>query len=57
MFGRKRHDGEPCSSCDRPVREGEKICRCGAATRFMDFKERAAYEVEQYRRAREAGAR
>ena len=42
---------ETCGRCQGFL-EGEKeICpSCGAPTRFMSFKSRAEYEVEQWRR-------
>lgn len=52
MFGKKR-DVELCTSCDRPVKDGVKVCPCGAATKHMDFVERTAYEVAQWRAYRE----
>jgi len=56
LIGKKRSN-EACSSCNRTIKEGQKVCECGTATRFMDFKERAEYEVNQWRsyRARIAG--
>lgn len=48
MFGKKR-DKDHCHSCDRPLNDGQKVCRCGAATQHMTFAERTAWEVEQYR--------
>jgi len=52
MFGRKKgHEGDFCVACDRGLRDGQKVCECGTATRFMTFEERTAYEVELWRRA------
>ena len=45
-----------CSSCERPLNMGQKVCECGAATRFMDFEERTRYEVEQWRTYRQRAA-
>lgn len=55
MFGKKRQV-ELCSACDRAIKEGQKVCGCGAATRYMDFVERTAYEVEQWRAYRNRAA-
>ncbi len=44
---------ERCVRCTAPVEEGQKICVCGAATRFLSFEERSAYEVEMWRASRE----
>lgn len=52
MFGKKRI-AETCSSCDRAIRQGQKVCACGTATRYMDFAERTQYEVEQWRAYRQ----
>ena len=57
MFGKKsKQETDICSSCDKPVKSGQKVCGCGAATRFMDFTERTQYEVEQWRARREVRA-
>ncbi|MGZ4121041.1 MAG: hypothetical protein ACXVQS_10310 [Actinomycetota bacterium] len=48
MFGKKRVK-ERCPSCDRALHEGQKVCACGKATLYMDFAERTAWEVEQWR--------
>jgi hypothetical protein len=56
MFGRKAIQGEVCTACDRRLVAGEKVCVCGTATRFMTFEERAAHEVELWRRSRAANA-
>lgn len=48
MFGKKK-SSEPCQACDRPIREGQKVCACGSATRYMDFFERTEYEVQRWR--------
>ena len=53
MFGKKRVPQEPCSSCGRGLRESQKVCACGAATRHMNFEERTEYEVAQWRAHRE----
>jgi hypothetical protein len=58
-WGAKVNDmgtGVACTRCSAPVAEGQKVCECGRPTLFMGFKERAAYEVEQYRayKARDA---
>lgn len=55
MFGRKRVK-ELCPSCDRALHEGQKVCACGTATDNMDFAERAAWEVEQWRAYRRTAA-
>ena len=42
---------ETCGKCENFLEEGQEICSsCGAPTRFMSFKTRAEYEVEQWRR-------
>ena len=48
MFRRKKIE-DPCTSCDRVVKLGQKTCSCGAPTRYMDFSERTDYEVQQWR--------
>lgn len=53
MFRKKQGPSEICSSCGRNIREGQKVCNCGSATRFMSFEERTAYEVEQWRMYRQ----
>jgi hypothetical protein len=52
MFG-KRRIKELCPSCDAAIHEGQKVCRCGTATHYMDFSERTAWEVEQWRSYRQ----
>jgi hypothetical protein len=56
LIGKKRSHNEPCTSCNRTIKEGQKVCECGTATRFMDFEERTEHEVQQWRtyRARTA---
>ena len=56
MFRRGKPMKEACGSCERPLREGQKICACGSATLYMDFAERTQYEVDQWRRYRAAAA-
>ena len=41
---------ETCTRCQNFLEDGQEICSCGAPTRFMSFKTRAEYEVEQWRR-------
>lgn len=42
---------ETCGRCQSLVEIGQEICpSCEAPTRFMSFKSRAEYEVEQWRR-------
>ena len=42
---------ETCDRCDTYLTEGAEQCSsCGKPTRFMSFKTRAEYEVEQWRR-------
>ena len=42
---------ETCSKCENFLQEGQEVCNsCGTPTRFMSFKTRAEYEVEQWRR-------
>lgn len=41
---------ETCTRCQGLLEEGQEICSsCGSPTRFMSFKTRAEYEVEQWR--------
>ena len=41
---------ETCSRCESLVELGQEICpSCNTPTRFMSFKKRAEYEVEQWR--------
>lgn len=49
-------DLERCGSCGDPVQQSQKVCGCGAPTRFMTFEERAAFEVAQWRAYRERQA-
>lgn len=49
MFGKKRSHVEKCTSCERGIREGQKVCECGKATSFMTFDERREYEVTLWR--------
>ena len=48
MFGKKQIKNL-CHSCDRPLRDGQKVCSCGSATHYMTFAERTDWEVQQYR--------
>ena len=42
---------ETCTRCEAFLENGQEICSsCGTPTRFMSFKTRAEYEVEQWRR-------
>jgi hypothetical protein len=42
---------ETCTRCQAFVENESEICgSCGSPTRFMSFKTRAEYEVEQWRR-------
>lgn len=52
MLRRKPKENVICSSCDRGLSQGQKVCKCGAATRYMNFDERTRYEVEQWRASR-----
>jgi predicted amidophosphoribosyltransferase len=41
---------ETCERCETFLQQGEEQCSsCGKPTRFMSFKTRAQYEVEQWR--------
>jgi len=41
---------ETCERCQNLLAEGQERCSsCGKPTRFMSFKTRAEYEVEQWR--------
>jgi predicted amidophosphoribosyltransferase len=42
---------ETCTRCQSFLENEQEICNsCGTPTRFMSFKTRAEYEVEQWRR-------
>lgn len=42
---------ESCQQCQGLFEHGQELCSsCGAPTRYMSFKARAQYEVEQWRR-------
>ncbi|MGH2651229.1 MAG: hypothetical protein ACRDHK_08475 [Actinomycetota bacterium] len=42
---------ETCQRCQSALKEGQEVCgSCDTPTRFMSFKTRAEYEVEQWRR-------
>lgn len=42
---------ETCERCQTLLEDGQEQCSsCGKPTRFMSFKTRAEYEVEQWRR-------
>jgi ribosomal protein L40E len=42
---------ETCERCEAFLTEGAEQCSsCGKPTRFMSFKTRAEYEVEQWKR-------
>ena len=42
---------ETCERCQSFLEDGSEQCSsCGKPTRFMSFKTRAEYEVEQWRR-------
>jgi predicted amidophosphoribosyltransferase len=42
---------ESCERCQGFLQDGAEQCpSCGKPTRFMSFKTRAEYEVEQWRR-------
>jgi predicted amidophosphoribosyltransferase len=42
---------ETCERCQTFLEDGQEQCSsCGKPTRFMSFKTRAEYEVEQWRR-------
>ena len=48
---------ETCSKCENFLEEGQEVCKsCGSPTRFMSFKTRAEYEVEQWRRHKSEAA-
>jgi hypothetical protein len=41
---------ETCTRCENFLQDGQEICQhCNTPTRFMSFKARAEYEVEQWR--------
>lgn len=42
---------ETCARCQGFLEGEQEVCTsCGSPTRFMSFKTRAEYEVEQWRR-------
>jgi predicted amidophosphoribosyltransferase len=42
---------ETCTRCQSFLEDEQEICNsCATPTRFMSFKTRAEYEVEQWRR-------
>jgi len=41
---------ETCERCQSFLQDGQEVCSsCGKPTRYMSFKARAQYEVEQWR--------
>ena len=41
---------ETCERCKSAIDTGQEICSsCGSPTKYMSFKTRAEYEVEQWR--------
>jgi hypothetical protein len=40
---------QTCKKCDRLLDAGAHNCSCGAPTALASFKERAEYEVKQWR--------
>ena len=48
---------EVCQRCDSVLQGEQELCAsCGKPTRFMSFKRRAEWEVEQWRAHKEAVA-
>jgi hypothetical protein len=48
---------ETCGKCENLLEEGQEVCTsCGSPTRFMSFKTRAEYEVEQWRQHKQAAS-
>jgi hypothetical protein len=46
---------ETCERCHTVLSAGQETCAaCGNPTRYMSFKSRAAYEVEQWRKFKSA---
>jgi len=42
---------ETCERCQNLLEAGQEVCAsCGKPTKYMSFKQRAQYEVEQWRR-------
>ena len=42
---------ETCTRCQGLFENGQELCSaCGTPTKYMSFKRRAEYEVEQWRR-------
>lgn len=41
---------ETCERCQSVIDQGQELCAsCGTPTKYMSFKARAEYEVEQWR--------
>jgi len=41
---------EACERCKNMIDHGQEVCSsCGAPTKYMSFKTRAEYEVEQWK--------
>lgn len=56
MMFRQKKTEDPCVSCDRMIKPGQKSCKCGAPTKYMDFDERREHEVQAWRQYRQAAA-
>jgi hypothetical protein len=41
--------GKPCRSCSRILAPEARVCACGELTDAATFKERAEFEVKQWR--------
>lgn len=47
---------ELCRRCDRVVGPATRVCTCGYPTARATFKERAEYELKQWRSYQKTGA-
>jgi hypothetical protein len=45
-----------CKKCERQIAQEARLCSCGFPTEFATFKERAAFEVQQWRQYKETVA-
>jgi len=46
-------EGKPCRSCSRLLTPEVRVCACGELTDAATFKERAEFEVKQWRAYKE----
>ena len=49
-MAREQLNAESCIRCSAGIAKDQKLCEhCGLPTQYMSFKERNAYEVEQFK--------